>query len=169
MNFSSPKDAMDHGFALITEERKANGLFLKGDITFNTTIANMSHYKSGVCDRGSMTITQEITDLHSLPNRPTLAPKAEPGGFKITQIRSCSRNGWSGSGWNMGSHYRLKLSDEGYGLWASHYQCVGKEQQCIILAQPGTACTMLKSKERQDMAGAPRSSAAIKRSQSYQA
>ena len=27
MNFSSPKDAMDHGFALITEERKANGLF----------------------------------------------------------------------------------------------------------------------------------------------
>ena len=30
MNFPSPKDAMDHGFALITEERKANGLFLKG-------------------------------------------------------------------------------------------------------------------------------------------
>ena len=25
MNFTSPKDAMDHGFALITEERKANG------------------------------------------------------------------------------------------------------------------------------------------------
>ena len=39
---------MDHGFALITEERKANGLFLKGDITFNTTIANMNHYKSGI-------------------------------------------------------------------------------------------------------------------------
>ena len=38
MNFSSPRDAMDHGFALITEERKANGLFLKGDITFNTTL-----------------------------------------------------------------------------------------------------------------------------------
>ena len=45
MNFTSTKDAMDHGFALITEERKANGLFLKGDITFNTTIANMNHYK----------------------------------------------------------------------------------------------------------------------------
>lgn len=29
MNFSSPKDAMDHGFALITEERKANGLSLR--------------------------------------------------------------------------------------------------------------------------------------------
>ena len=47
MNFTSPKDAMDHGFALITEERKANGLFLKADITFNTTIANMNHYKNG--------------------------------------------------------------------------------------------------------------------------
>ena len=38
---------MDHGFAMITEERKANGLFLKGDITFNTTIANLNHYKTG--------------------------------------------------------------------------------------------------------------------------
>lgn len=48
MNFSSARDAMDHGFALITEERKANGLFLKGDLTFNTTIANLDQYKSGV-------------------------------------------------------------------------------------------------------------------------
>ena len=36
------------GFALITEERKANGLFLKGDLTFNTTIANLNAYKKGV-------------------------------------------------------------------------------------------------------------------------
>ena len=28
MNFNNAKEAMDHGFALITEERKANGLFL---------------------------------------------------------------------------------------------------------------------------------------------
>ena len=40
MNFSCAKEAMDYGFALITEERKANGLFLKGNLTFNTTIAN---------------------------------------------------------------------------------------------------------------------------------
>ena len=63
LNFSSPKDAMDHGFALITEERKANGLFLKGDITFNTTIANMSHYKSGVAlshDRMVRATAEEI-------------------------------------------------------------------------------------------------------------
>ena len=38
---------MDYGFALITEERKANGLFLKGNLTFNTTIANLGAYKNG--------------------------------------------------------------------------------------------------------------------------
>ena len=46
-NFNNPKEAMDNGFALITEERKANGLFLKGDLTFNTTIANLDQYKHG--------------------------------------------------------------------------------------------------------------------------
>ena len=48
MNFESAKDAMEHGFAMITEERKANGLFLKGDITFNTTLENLKLYKSGI-------------------------------------------------------------------------------------------------------------------------
>lgn len=47
MNFSNAKEAMNHGFAMITEERKANGLFLKGNLTFNTTIANLSNYMSG--------------------------------------------------------------------------------------------------------------------------
>jgi len=68
MNFHSSKDAMDHGFALITEERKANGLFLKGDITFNTTIANMSHYKSGVAlshDRMVRATAEEIKIMHT--------------------------------------------------------------------------------------------------------
>ena len=48
MNFTSAKEAMDYGFAMITEERKANGLFLKSDLTFNTTIANIDAYKSGL-------------------------------------------------------------------------------------------------------------------------
>ena len=47
MNFTCAKEAMDYGFALITEERKANGLFLKGNLTFNTTIANLGAYKNG--------------------------------------------------------------------------------------------------------------------------
>lgn len=48
MNFNSAKEAIEHGFALITEERKANGLFLKCDLTFNTTIANLNSYKQGL-------------------------------------------------------------------------------------------------------------------------
>lgn len=47
MNFNSARDAMEHGFAMITEERKQDGLFLKGNLTFNTTIANLESYKSG--------------------------------------------------------------------------------------------------------------------------
>ena len=68
LNFPSPKDAMDHGFALITEERKANGLFLKGDITFNTTIANMKHYKSGIAlshDKMVRATAEEIKIMHT--------------------------------------------------------------------------------------------------------
>ena len=48
MNFSNAKEAIEHGFAMITEERKANGLFLKCDLTFNTTIANLNQYKAGL-------------------------------------------------------------------------------------------------------------------------
>ena len=48
MNFNDAKEAIEHGFALITEERKANGLFLKCDLTFNTTIANLPAYKKGL-------------------------------------------------------------------------------------------------------------------------
>ena len=55
-------------FALITEERKANGLFLKGDITFNTTIANMNHYKSGIAlsnDKMVRATADEIKVMHT--------------------------------------------------------------------------------------------------------
>ena len=68
MNFSSAKEAMEHGFAMITEERKANGLFLKGDLTFNTTIANLEQYKSGVALSDSKMIkatANEIKIMHT--------------------------------------------------------------------------------------------------------
>lgn len=68
MNFISAKEAMDQGFALITEERKANGLFEKGDLTFNTTIANLDQYKSGVALSDSKMVkatTKEIKIMHT--------------------------------------------------------------------------------------------------------
>ena len=47
LNFKSSKDAMNKNFAFVTEERKFNGLFMKGDLTFNTCINNLDAYKNG--------------------------------------------------------------------------------------------------------------------------
>jgi ABC-type sugar transport system ATPase subunit len=49
----SPADAIDHGIALLTEDRKAFGLFLGQSIAFNTTIASLPTISSrsiGVID-----------------------------------------------------------------------------------------------------------------------
>lgn len=43
--YTSPSQAMDDGLAFVTEERKLDGLFLKGSLAFNTCIANMDAYK----------------------------------------------------------------------------------------------------------------------------
>lgn len=67
MNFTCAKEAMDYGFALITEERKANGLFLKGNLTFNTTIANLGAYKNGpaLSDSKTKATSDEIKIMHT--------------------------------------------------------------------------------------------------------
>ena len=68
MNFNSAKEAMEHGFAMITEERKANGLFLKGNLTFNTTIANLNQYKTGPAlsdTKMTKATTKEIKVMHT--------------------------------------------------------------------------------------------------------
>ncbi len=45
VRFDSSREAIEHGFALVTEERKVDGLFLSSNIIFNTCIANMNTYK----------------------------------------------------------------------------------------------------------------------------
>ena len=45
-HLADSRDAMEHGFALVTEERKFNGMFGKASIEFNTTITNLASYKS---------------------------------------------------------------------------------------------------------------------------
>lgn len=47
LRFNSSRDAMDHSFAFVTEERKLNGMFGKDTIEFNTVITNLESYKSG--------------------------------------------------------------------------------------------------------------------------
>lgn len=68
LNFNSAKEAMDHGFAMITEERKANGLFLKGNLIFNTTIANLDCYMSGMKlsnEKMEKATSKEINIMHT--------------------------------------------------------------------------------------------------------
>ncbi len=43
--FRSSKEAMEYNFALVTEERKFNGMFAKETLYFNTCISNLDKYK----------------------------------------------------------------------------------------------------------------------------
>ncbi len=46
LRFKNSKEAMSYNFALVTEERKFNGMFGKASIKFNTTITNLGSYKT---------------------------------------------------------------------------------------------------------------------------
>ncbi len=83
MNFANAEDAMAHGFAMITEERKATGLFLEGDLTFNTTITNLSHYYTGFAlsrDKMIKATANEINVMHTKCMGPNDAITALSGG-----------------------------------------------------------------------------------------
>ncbi|CRH93203.1 ABC transporter%2C ATP-binding component [Chlamydia trachomatis] len=83
MNFENPREAMANGFALITEERKADGLFMKGDLTFNTTIANLPAYKTGIAlsDQKMQSATMhEIRTMHTKTMGPEELISALSGG-----------------------------------------------------------------------------------------
>jgi D-xylose transport system ATP-binding protein len=47
VDIRSPTDAIEHGIALLTEDRKALGLFLGQSIAFNTTIASLQTISTG--------------------------------------------------------------------------------------------------------------------------
>lgn len=52
VNLKSPKDAIEHHLAYVTEDRKVNGLVLSESIRFNTTLAALSKVcQKGVIDR----------------------------------------------------------------------------------------------------------------------
>ncbi len=48
VTINSPKDALQHGLALLTEDRKDQGLFLGNTVLFNTTIANVKRFVNKV-------------------------------------------------------------------------------------------------------------------------
>ncbi len=83
MNFNSAKEAMDHGFAMITEERKANGIFAKGDLIFNTTIANLPQYKAGAAlsnQKMEKATTKELKIMRTKAMGPTDSIASLSGG-----------------------------------------------------------------------------------------
>lgn len=51
----NPKDAIHHGIAYVTEDRKTNGLILDESIRFNTTLANLEK----VCSHGIIDVDRE--------------------------------------------------------------------------------------------------------------
>lgn len=56
MKFRHPKDAIKSGFALVTEERRATGIFPNQDIYFNSIIANIDRYvkRFSILDEGKI-------------------------------------------------------------------------------------------------------------------
>ncbi len=44
ISINHPQEAIQHGFALVTEERRVTGIFNVADIRFNSTIANLEKY-----------------------------------------------------------------------------------------------------------------------------
>lgn len=68
VRFKSPKDAMAYNFAMVTEERKLNGMFGKSTIEFNTCITNLDQYKKfGILSSRKMrdAANKEIKKMHT--------------------------------------------------------------------------------------------------------
>ena len=51
LDIRSPKDAIDNGIALLTEDRKALGLFLTQSVAFNTTISSLPTHQQRAAGR----------------------------------------------------------------------------------------------------------------------
>jgi methyl-galactoside transport system ATP-binding protein len=68
LRFSSSSDAMSYNFAMVTEERKLNGMFGKSTIEFNTTITNLDSYKTaGILSNRKLqeAANREIRRMHT--------------------------------------------------------------------------------------------------------
>jgi methyl-galactoside transport system ATP-binding protein len=76
IHINKPRDAMNKGFALLTEERRKTGIFPLLSVRDNLLIANMKNYiKSGLLSEGQMNIdTEEQIKSLSIktPNSSTL-------------------------------------------------------------------------------------------------
>ena len=83
MKFRSPSDAMEYNFAFVGEERRRDGIFPNGTLTFNTTISNLEKYKTlGFLDNKKMedATLREISLMHTKCMGPSDLISALSGG-----------------------------------------------------------------------------------------
>ena len=66
IRFKNAKEAMDYNFAFVTEERKANGMFAKGDLTFNTTITSLDKNMTGFALDNRKMKDATIREIHKM-------------------------------------------------------------------------------------------------------
>lgn len=83
VQFKNADEAMKHGFAFVTEERKFNGLYLQDDLIYNTCITNLDEYKTaGILDNAKMerATNKEIAVMHTKCMGPADAITSLSGG-----------------------------------------------------------------------------------------
>lgn len=83
VEFKTPRDAIQHGIAYVTEDRKGEGLVLPMSVEKNITIASLhSFVKSGFLQKKKEAdvVTQEVASLGIKVARTSMAVKALSGG-----------------------------------------------------------------------------------------
>lgn len=83
VEFKSPKEAIDHGIAYVTEDRKGEGLVLPMSVAHNTTLAALSDFVSGGllnAGKEAKAVAEQIDALNTKVHSPRMAVKSLSGG-----------------------------------------------------------------------------------------
>ena len=78
INNNSPTQALKNGFALITEERRTDGIFNELSVSFNMIITNLNRYTQSGLLRNTK-IIETVTDMIKKINVKTPSPRAKIG------------------------------------------------------------------------------------------
>ena len=83
VEFKSPKEAIDHGIAYVTEDRKGEGLVLPMSVAHNTTLAALSDFVSGgllSAGKEAKVVAEQIKALNTKVHSPRMAVTSLSGG-----------------------------------------------------------------------------------------
>ncbi len=83
VEFKSPREAIDHGIAYVTEDRKGEGLVLPMSVAHNTTLAALSDFVSGgllSAGKEAKVVAEQIKALNTKVHSPRMAVKSLSGG-----------------------------------------------------------------------------------------